>query len=162
MLHLNRPGWHVFTCLGCRWERGQKMFDCRLHTHLAWHMAEIWQVPVCPTRFFLSSLGYEGGGHEVGVEVDNCQESGSVRVQGHSGATPTSICVLYNRTPSSSFIILHWIALHTLCSASHYMHYTLEWGPTKVYKQPGQARFSLNVTEWYSQFLILLRVSLIL
>ena len=101
--------------------------------------------------FSLHPWGMRGPGHEVGVEVDNCQESGSVRVQGQSGATPTSIYVYctteHHRHPSLYSTGLHrtLCALHCIGS----LHNTLEWGPTKVYKPPGQARFSLNVTEWY-------------
>ena len=82
-------------------------------------------------RKMFPSLGCEGvRGHEVGVEVDNCQESGSVRVQGHSRATPTSICVLSTvseSTPSSYSNILHFSALYCavihilICSAMHWL-----------------------------------------
>ena len=104
-------------------------------TRLAWQMAEISQVPVCPKKMF-PSLGHGWGveGHEVGVEVDNCQESGSVRVQGHSRVAPTSIsvhCTLY--TIENNHLASY------ICNAVHYIHCALlsigSWHCTALHRE---------------------------
>ena len=68
-------------------------------TRLAMRVADGWNLATASLSNgkYFHPWGVRGG-HEVGVEVDNCQESGSVRVQGHSRATPTSICVLCTAT----------------------------------------------------------------
>ena len=150
MLHPNRPGWHVFTCLGCRWERGQKMST--LHT-LYGRWLKSGKRQFVQRKKCLHPWGMKEGEGGMRQELRwtivrsldpwGCRDTAGPRQPRYVYCTTE-----HHRHPSLFSTGLHCThcALHCIGS----LHYTLEWGgPTKVYKQPGQARFSLNVTEWY-------------
>ena len=122
LFHLNWPGWHVFTCLHCRWETAQKISI--LHTPC--YACGRWLKSghrECFQRKIFPSLGCEGwergggawgrswGGQLSGVWI----REGAGTQQGHANL---DMCIAHcNCTPSSCFNILHCSALY--CTEVH-------------------------------------------
>ena len=154
LFHLNWPGWHVFTCLHCRWETAQKISILHTPCYACGRWLKSGHREFVQRKIF-PSLGCEGwawgrswGGQLSGVWI----REGAGTQQGHANL---DMCIVHcNCTPSSCFsicITVHCIALRytyisysawhwlmaSYCIALHgwiVLHCTQSKGQTKVHK----------------------------